>query len=602
MTTTLEKLQLDPDNPEFNYAADFIRHTDKLVYLTGKAGTGKTTFLKYLKETTDKNIVVLAPTGVAAINAGGQTIHSFFQIPPSVFVPGDKRLRMKADFGDMDKSTVYEHFRYSKEKLAIMRKMDLLVIDEISMVRCDLLDVIDSLLRAFRRANFLPFGGVQVLLIGDTFQLPPIAAADQWDILKSYYDSEFFFSARAIQEAKPIYIELKKIYRQKEQAFIDLLNRVRINQITERELTLLNSKFNPRFSTDENANYIILATHNQQVNSVNLTKLAALDTPLYVFEAQIDGIFPDNTLPTEKTLQLKEGAQVMFVKNDPSKGYHNGKIAKVVTITDEELVVEVDGGEELLVEKQVWKNIRYAWNEAEQKVEEETIGTFTQFPLRLAWAITVHKSQGLTFEKVVADLGGAFAPGQVYVALSRCTSFQGLVLKTTIGASAIKTDPRVLQFAQEETPNTLIVAELNDGKANFYYKKAREFFRALDIENAFENLSMALIFRNDIGTDIFKRYIVAHGSRLARDKKLFAKAAKRFTQLTIQNQELKAEVAALRNPKAKPIMLDDPLLAENERLLKRIDTVHAQKASLAKKVADQKKEIKALLAKLGQQA
>lgn len=535
---TIDDIELDENNVEFNFASDFVKHTDKLVYLTGKAGTGKTTFLKYLRETTTKNSVVLAFTGVASVNAGGQTINSFFKIPFGPFVPNDKRLRTRADLGDIDRSTIYDFFSYNKEKIDIIRGLELLIIDEISMVRCDLLDVIDRLLRVFRKNINEPFGGVQVILIGDTFQLPPIADFSQWEILKPFYESPFFFSSIIIKQYKPVYIELKKIYRQNEQEFIDLLNRVRINQVSSNEINLLNSKFNPAFTPDENSNYITLATHNNIVNTTNNSKLLELPTELKQFYATITGIFPDNIMPTDKVLQLKEGAQIMFIKNNISKGYYNGKIAKVNKIDKNEIIVEYENRGEikiLIVERQEWNNIKYTWNEKEKKIEEETIGTFSQFPLKLAWAITVHKSQGLTFEKVIADLGAAFASGQVYVALSRCTTFNGLVLKTQIGQNAIKTDAKVLEFAQNETPSTLIVQELNSGKADFFYKKTRENIKLHNFNNAYDNFIKAIKFRNDIETNDFKRY--------------FTLTAKKISLFKLKKEKLDIEYEKLKKDK-----------------------------------------------------
>ena len=546
MPTIIDNVELEETNVEFNYASDFVKHTNRLVYLTGKAGTGKTTFLKYLKETTTKNTVIVAPTGVAAINAGGQTIHSFFQIRPSIYVPNDKRLRTKADIDDTDKSTIYDHFKYSKERLEIIRGLDLLIIDEISMVRCDLIDVVDRLLRVFRKRESEPFGGVQVILIGDTFQLAPIARSDEWDILKKFYKTEFFFGSEVIKNNKPVYIELKKIYRQNEQVFIELLNRVRVNQINQTELNALNAKYNPTFSPIGNSNYITLATHNTIVDTTNLTKLSELTTELKTYEASITGHFPDNSMPTDRFLQLKEGAQIMFIKNDKGRKYYNGKVAKIIKLKDKQITAEFSDGTQILVDKEVWNNIKYNWNEKDKKIEEEIIGTFTQFALKLAWAITVHKSQGLTFEKVIADLGAAFTSGQVYVALSRCTTFSGLVLKTKIERHAIITDQQVLLFAQNETPSTLIIEELNSGKADFHYKKSRDAIKLFDIGDAYDNLLKAIKFRNDIETDIFKRYLVAFSSRLISLKALSKSLAINLEEVANANDLLQNDKSTLQ--------------------------------------------------------
>ncbi|MCD7972029.1 MAG: AAA family ATPase [Candidatus Azobacteroides sp.] len=598
MAIIVDNIELDETNVEFNHASEFVKHTNKLVYLTGKAGTGKTTFLKYLREVTTKNVVILAPTGVAAINAGGQTIHSFFQIKPSIYIPNDKRLRKKADENDTDKSTIYDHFKYFKEKLDIIKGLELLIIDEISMVRCDLLDVIDRLLRVFRNRESEAFGGVQVILIGDTFQLPPIADFKQWSILKPYYKSPFFFSSKVINQNKPIYIELKKIYRQNEQEFIDLLNRIRVNQVGSNELKLLNSKYNPTFSPNGNSNYITLATHNRLVDNTNLTKLTELPTELKQFEANVTGLFPDNIMPTNKILLLKEGAQIMFIKNDKAKRYYNGKIAKISKIENNVIIVKFSDDSEITVERQQWDNIKYKWNDKEKKIEEEIIGTFIQFPIKLAWAITVHKSQGLTFEKVIADLGAAFTSGQVYVALSRCTSFNGLVLKTPIGSNAIKTDSQVLQFAQNETPNTLILQELNSGKADTYYQKVRESVKEMNFLKAYDNFIMAVKFRNDIETDLFKKYFIVTSNKLASFRHKYVTTLDEFNAKNQECEELKVAVSLHKTESLSlqtkineqnnsiKLLLDSTKKREEEceKLKLEISTLVTQKKFIEKKI------------------
>jgi hypothetical protein len=508
----------DVANVEFNKAFEFVQHAKGIVYVTGRAGTGKTTFLKYLKKRLSRNTSILAPTGVAAINAGGQTIHSFFKIPPSVYVPGDKRLRKSAISTDIDRSTVYEWFRYTDQRITLIENLEVLIIDEVSMVRCDLLDVIDQLLRIYRRKESEPFGGVKVVLIGDTFQLPPIADFEHWKILSEFYPSPYFFSARVINESKPIFMELKKVYRQKEQDFIDLLNRVRINKVTAGDMDVINSKYNPHFVPDKNDNYITLATHNITVSKVNSRRLLELTADLMVFEALIEGTFPDKALPTERVLELKVGAQIMFVKNSTSKEYYNGMIGKIKALFENKIVVSLSDNRELVVEREVWRNIRYSWNEVEKRIEEESIGTFTQFPLRLAWAITVHKSQGLTFDNVIADLGAAFTPGQVYVALSRCRSFGGLVLRTRLDRKSIFTDPVVVEFAQSEIQSISVNTERTIREADFYYMRAREEIRSRDFAEVYKNLLIAIKYRNDIETKIFERYFITTAMRIAHVK------------------------------------------------------------------------------------
>ena len=459
----VESLELDDNNIEFKNAVELVKYTDKMFYLTGKAGTGKTTFLKYIKKTTTKNTIIVAPTGVAALNARGVTIHSFFQIPFGPFVPNDTRLRNSGD--DTNKETIYTTFGYKKGKLKIIKNLELLIIDEISMVRADTLDVIDKILKAHRREPNKPFGGVQVLLIGDTFQLAPIANDEQWDILSDFYDTPFFFDSNVIKNTNLTYLELKKIYRQTDKQFIDLLNKVRESKLTNADFNKLNSRYDPYFSSEEES-YITLATHNYQVNNINESKLDELDNAEFEYEAGVDGDFSEKIMPTDEILSLKEGAQIMFIKNDPEEGkrFYNGKLGKIYKLEDDKITVSFDNGNTVAVKPVVWENIKYKLNKKTNKVEEEILGTFTQYPLRLAWAITVHKSQGLTFEKVIADLDQAFATGQSYVALSRCTSFDGLVLKSKLHTKAIKTDSSVLKFAKTETATEIIIKDINVGK------------------------------------------------------------------------------------------------------------------------------------------
>ena len=593
----VDDIELDKDNKLFFDTVKLVLETErKLIYLTGKAGTGKSTFLKYIRQIYDGNVAVLAPTGVAAVNVKGQTIHSFFKIKPSVYVPNDVRLRKRALENDTDGRTIYHHFSYDNNRLSIIKELELLIIDEISMVRCDLLDVVDRLLRVFRKKENLPFGGVQVLLIGDTFQLPPIAKRDEWDVLEKFYDSPFFFSSQVIQKNKPIYIELKKIYRQKEEEFIELLNRVRINQIGKYELDLLNSKVNPTFIPKPNSNYITLATHNRIVESTNLAKLSELQTELIAFEASILGTFPDET-PTDKILQLKEGAQIMFVKNDTGKRYYNGKIAKVNKIEGSNIIVgyENEKGEEIeiFVDRQVWENIIYTWDEEQHKVKEEIIGTFTQYPIKLAWSITIHKSQGLTFEKVIADLSNAFASGQVYVALSRCKTLSGLVLKTRITTNAIIVDEKVIEFAENETPENMITEEYEKGKADKMYKKCREAFENNSSYEMLEYLNKAVKLRDDRDTPKFKQYISVkiglfhrYKQQLIKHQETIKEKEKLIDSHLKKAEELKKEIVFLCKTNDDKDNLIAKLNTENNQALGKINSLN-EKILLTENLANQ---------------
>jgi len=442
----------DTSNVIFQLAADFVNNTSQHLFITGKAGTGKTTFLKYIKENIEKNTVVVAPTGVAAINAGGVTMHSFFQLPFGPFIPGTQR---GFDNNDTitDRHSLFKNIRFNADKRKLLEELELLIIDEVSMVRADMLDAMDTILRHFRKKLQTPFGGVQVVYIGDMYQLPPVVTNEEWDILKPYYQSPFFFDAQVIQQSPPLYIELKKIYRQNEQRFIDVLNNVRHNEVTEDDFTLLNSRYDPYFNPSADDKYITLSTHNKRADAINSAELDKLPGRIYTFRGSVTGDFSDKAFPTDLELQLKEGSQVMLIKNDSGvdRRFFNGKLATIKRIREDEVTVSFnDGHDDLLLEKETWRNIRYSYNKETGGIEEEELGSFTQYPLRLAWAITIHKSQGLTFEKAIIDAGSSFAAGQVYVALSRCTSLDGMVLRSRIQPSVIATDERVIAFARKE--------------------------------------------------------------------------------------------------------------------------------------------------------
>ncbi len=472
--------QPDNTNRMFHLAADYINNTNRHIFLTGKAGTGKTTFLKYIKENTAKNTVVVAPTGVAAINAGGVTMHSFFQLPFGPYVPSGAHL-FGVDNGVTDAHALFRNIRFNHDKKELLREMELLIIDEVSMVRADTLDAIDAILRHFRNQPLLPFGGVQVLYIGDLFQLPPVMPEEQWKLLKDCYESVFFFHARVLQQAPPLFIELNKIYRQNEATFISLLNGVRNSTLDWDDLDTLNQRYLPHFTGDGDQ-YIVLTTHNRRADEINNARLAAMPGSLHTFTGEIKGDFSDKALPTDMDLRIKPGAQVMFIKNDVAepRRYFNGKLATVKEILpDDKIVVTLAISEETLVlEKETWRNIRYSWNKTEGTVDEEEMGSFTQYPIRLAWAITIHKSQGLTFEKAIIDAGNAFAPGQVYVALSRCTSLEGLVLHSRIHPGAIRTDEQVLAFSSRFHKEDELEMLLEGEKMVFWAEQLLKLFSA----------------------------------------------------------------------------------------------------------------------------
>lgn len=457
-------------NPQLELAFDFLEYTGTSVFLTGKAGTGKTTFLRELKRRSPKRMVVVAPTGVAAINAGGVTIHSFFQLPFGPYVSGRTE-------GTPMSGERYNH-KFNREKINIIRTMDLLVIDEISMVRADLLDAVSDMLCRYRDRT-RPFGGVQLLMIGDLQQLAPVVKEDEWALLQETYASPFFFCSRALQQLPYVGIELKRVYRQADAAFIDLLNNIRENRADAATLAALNKRYIPDFNPDETEGYITLTTHNYQAQRINERKLEELESRPYTYEAEVKDDFPEYAFPTDRQLVLKKGAQVMFIKNDssPAKRYYNGKIGRITAISADNILVRCPGEEEAIsVDREEWTNTKYTIDAETQEIIETVAGSYRQYPLKTAWAITIHKSQGLTFEKAIVDAHAAFTHGQVYVALSRCKSLEGLVLGAPLREEGLVSDRTVRQFTENMEAQEPGDKQLQDARREYYLVLLCELF------------------------------------------------------------------------------------------------------------------------------
>ncbi len=511
----------DSSNHIFQMAVQFVNQTNRHIFLTGKAGTGKTTFLKYIKENSFKKTAVVAPTGVAAINAGGVTMHSFFQLPFGPFIP---TMHSEWNSDNVNQHTLFKNIRFNSDKRELLQELELLIIDEVSMVRADMLDAVDTILRHFRQQPLVPFGGLQVLYIGDLFQLPPVVNNDEWEnVLSHYYKSPFFFDALAIQQAPPVLIELKKIYRQSETKFISILNNIRDNNATQEDLEHLHQHFKPRFEPPDEQYYITLTTHNNKANDINQHKLRKLPGKLYSFNAEISGDFSDKAMPADKELRLKTGAQIMFIKNDKGefRRYYNGRIASISKIENDKIYVSFPGDKnDMEVEKETWKNIRYNYNKEKDHIDEEELGTFKQYPIRLAWAITIHKSQGLTFDKAIIDAGDSFAPGQVYVALSRLTSLEGLVLFSRIHPHAISTDARVLEFSKNEMGDDVLQQELRQQQKVFISRSLLQSF-------SWEKLA-----------ESFQQHFEGYEHRLIPDKESTIEWAKNVQEKIIQQKEV----------------------------------------------------------------
>ena len=472
-----------------NYTLKFINQTNKSVFLTGKAGTGKTTLLKEIIKTTHKNTAVVAPTGIAALNAGGVTIHSLFQLPFGGFIPDTSAPQFANSIKLESKSTLARHFKMSAQKRNVIRNIELLVIDEVSMLRADFLDAIDFMMQSVRR-NKQPFGGAQVLFIGDLLQLPPIVKPEEWQILSKYYQGKFFFHSHVVQHNPPLYIELDKIYRQTDSEFIEVLNNLRNNTITKEDLSILNQFVNPDFDFKNNPGFITLTTHNNKADSINYEALKDLKDKKFTYKADIVDDFPEKIFPVDQDLELKVGAQIMFIKNDLSfeKNYFNGKMGIIKHLSEKEIIVNFpEEDKSIEVERYEWQNIKYKVNENTKEIQEEVLGTFTHFPIKLAWAITVHKSQGLTFDKAALDVSRVFQPGQAYVALSRLRSLKGLVLLAPIQMNGLSNDSDVMLYAEQKATEEYIQKSLEQETKNYLFKYLQATFDWQDLAQEWRN-------------------------------------------------------------------------------------------------------------------
>lgn len=538
-------------------AAKFVNYTAKHIFLTGKAGTGKTTFLRNLIELTHKKAVIAAPTGIAAINAAGVTIHSLFQLPFGTYLP--KAPAADGDHYNQQYNTpksIVRHLNMTSSKRKVLIDMELLIIDEVSMLRADLLDAIDMVLRYIRRNNTASFGGVQVLFIGDLHQLPPVVKSSEWNLMGQFYNSAYFFDALALQNNPPIYIELEKIYRQADQVFINLLNNLRNNEVTAQDVALLDKYYKADFKPTVNDKYITLTTHNNKADTLNKERLEELKASSYLYTAKVENDFSEYAYPAEHVLELKKGAQVMFIKNDPTgeQRFFNGKIAVVTELRTDLIEVQAEGtNEKIILEKYTWKNIKYTTDKVTGEIEEELAGTFTQYPLKLAWAITVHKSQGLTFDKAIIDIGSAFAPGQIYVALSRLRSLDGLILTSKISGSGIRQDQNVSFFSKTKENQLSLDTQIVTERDAFLRNYLLQCFDLTPLDNyVYEHVHS---YTKDINKSAKQKHVKWAGQLLKDLSEVKANANKFLSQIQ--------RMYAVDTPEGRTALLERTIAAEN---------------------------------------